>query len=137
MLRTAAAANGSRVGGRRVLAIQDTSELNFSSHRLSKNGFGTVGNGVDIGFFIHPQLVVDALTGGVIGLAWAGMLNRLEGAGTPRRKRKADEKESRRWLEGARTAGLVLAQAAEIIWSPTARAIFTRSSRAVRPMCMF
>jgi len=114
MLRTTAAATGLRVGGRHVLAIQDTSELNFSSHTLSKRGFGTVGNGVDIGFFIHPQLVVDALTGGVIGLAGASVINRLEGATKDRHKRKADEKESRRWLLGAQTAGEVLAQAAEI-----------------------
>jgi hypothetical protein len=114
MLRTTASATGARVAGRQVLVIQDTSELNFSGHALSKQGFGTVGNGVDIGFFIHPQLVVDALTGGIIGLAGASVINRLEGATTDRRKRTAEDKESRRWLSGAQTAGEVLAQAAEI-----------------------
>jgi len=49
MLRTAGAATGLKAGARHVLVIQDTSELNFSSHGLSKNGFGTVGNGVDTG----------------------------------------------------------------------------------------
>jgi hypothetical protein len=114
MLRATAGATGARVAGRQVLVIQDTSELNFSGHVLSKQGFGTVGNGVDIGFFIHPQLVVDALTGGIIGLAGASVINRLEGAKPNRHKRKADDKESRRWLQGARTAGEALAQAAEI-----------------------
>ncbi len=114
MLRTAAAATGARVGARKVLVLQDTSELNFSGHTLSKQGFGTVGNGKDIGFFIHPQLVVDALTGGIIGLAGASMINRTEGATTARRQRKADDKESRRWLLGAQTAGEVLGAAEEI-----------------------
>lgn len=114
MLSTTAAATGARVAGRKVLVIQDTSELNFSSHALSKQGFGTVGNGVDIGFFIHPQLVADALTGGIIGLAGASVINRLAGAATDRRKRKADDKASRRWLTGAQTASEVVAQAAEI-----------------------
>ena len=57
--------------GRRVLVIHDTTELNFPAHKESKRGFGTVGNGVDIGLFLHPQLVVDAVTGGVVGLGCA------------------------------------------------------------------
>ena len=114
MLRATAAATGARVADRKVLVIQDTSELNFSAHAVSKQGFGTVGNGRDIGFFIHPQLVVDALTGGIIGLAGASVVNRLQGAATDRRKRGPDEKESRRWLAGAQTAGAVLGAAAEI-----------------------
>ena len=42
------------------------------------------------------------------------MINRTEGATTARRKRKADDKESRRWLLGAQTAGEVLGAAEEI-----------------------
>lgn len=114
MLATAAAQTGGRVAGRKLLVLQDTSELNFSGHAASKQGFGTVGNGADIGFFIHPQLVVDALTGGVIGLAGASLINRTDGAATDRRKRGPDEKESRRWLAGAQTAGAVLGAAEEI-----------------------
>jgi len=114
MLATSAAATGARAKGRKLLVIQDTSELNFSGHALSKRGFGSVGNGKDIGFFIHPQLVVDALTGGVLGLAGARMINRTGGAASDRRKRQADEKESHRWLLGAQSAGAVLSAAAEI-----------------------
>lgn len=114
MLRATAAATGAPVAARKVLVLQDTSELNFSTHALSKQGFGTVGNGKDIGFFIHPQLVVCALTGGIIGLAGASVINRTGGAATDRRKRAADDKESRRWLLGAQTAGDVLGAAEEI-----------------------
>lgn len=66
MLRNAGQATGTRGGGRRVLVIQDTMELNFSTHKGGKRGFGTVGNGIDIGLFLHPQVVVDAVTGGLV-----------------------------------------------------------------------
>lgn len=114
MLTTAGQATGARVGGRRVLVIQDTTELNFSPHKASKRGFGTVGNGIDIGLFLHPQVIIDAVTGGLIGLAGASILNRTEGATTARRKRSLEDKESRRWLDGAETASAVLADALEI-----------------------
>jgi hypothetical protein len=114
MLDRAGAATGERAGGRRVLVIQDTTELNFAGHQASKRGFGTVGNGVDIGLFLHPQLVLDARNGAIIGLAGAGLHNRNQRPEQPRRARALAEKESRRWLEGAETAGRVLAGALEI-----------------------
>src|SRR5205814_10628198 len=101
ILATAGLATGLRVGGRRVLAIQDTTELNFSAHCGSKRGFGTVGNGIDLVFFLHPQVVVDAMTGGIIGLAGATLLNRTERPSKHRRSRPSEKKEARRWLEGA------------------------------------
>jgi hypothetical protein len=111
MVATAAAHTGQAAKGRHVLAIQDTSELNFSGHAQSKRGFGTVGNGSDIGLFLHPVIVADAERGGMIGLAAAMVLNRTAGARTPRRKRPIGEKESRRWLDGLVAAGEVLATA--------------------------
>ena len=56
-----------QVAGRRVLAIHDTSEINFSQHERGKAAFGRGGNGVDPAFFIHPVLVVDADSGVVLG----------------------------------------------------------------------
>ena len=44
-----------QVAGRRVLAIQDTSEINFSRHTRSKTAFGRGGNGTDAAFFVHPS----------------------------------------------------------------------------------
>ena len=41
---------GSRAARRHVLAIQDSSELNFQSHAGRVRGLGTVGNGCDLGF---------------------------------------------------------------------------------------
>ena len=91
MLARAGSATGTVVAGRRVLVIQDTTELNFSGHGASKRGFGTVGNGVDIGLFLHPQVVLDAQTGGLLGLAGASLLNRTEQPALGRRSRASGE----------------------------------------------
>jgi len=105
---------GGRVAGRHVLAIQDTTELHFTTHTASKKGFGTGGNGVDLGLLLHPVLAVDADSGGIIGLVDCAVINRTAGKVTDRRKRAAEEKESHRWLEAAITTGDVLADAAMI-----------------------
>ena len=102
---------GRRAAGRHVLAIQDTTELHFTTHTASKKGFGTGGNGVDLGLFLHPVLAVDADNGGIIGLVDCAIINRTEGKVTDRHKRAAEDKESYRWLEGAIASGDVLAQA--------------------------
>jgi hypothetical protein len=103
-----------RAGGRNVVVLADTSEHNYARHAASKRGFGTVGNGRDIGVFIHPLLALDAETGGVLGLVGAEVINRAPGKPAHRKTRDADDKESRRWLAGAETAGDVLAEAAMI-----------------------
>ena len=50
--------------GRHVLCIQDTTEMNFQSHagklKDSDPDLGPVGNNSDIGFFLHPSVVVDS-----------------------------------------------------------------------------
>lgn len=114
MLATAGRLTSQRVDGRHVLAIEDTSELHFPTHEASKRGFGTAGNGADPGLFLHPVLAVDAAHGGIIGLLDCLVLNRTEGKVANRRGRAADEKESRRWLQGAQIAGESLASAARI-----------------------
>lgn len=108
MIDTAARATGLRAVGRHVLAIQDTSEINFEAHVRSKQGFGTVGNGTDIGLFLHPLIAVDAEHGGIIGLAGAEIWNRTGGKVTDRKARALEDKESQRWLNGQKTAANVL-----------------------------
>jgi hypothetical protein len=92
-----------QVAGRRVLAIQDTSEINFSPHKRRKAAFGTGGNGVDPAFFLHPLLVVDADRGVILGLLDIQLWAR-HGPAAQTRGRTTDEKESRRWLAGAEAA---------------------------------
>ena len=113
MLETAGEHTARAAHGRHVLAIQDTTELNFSTHELRKTGFGTVGNGKNLGLFLHPLIVVEAVQGefrqgGILGLADAFILNRTQGAITPRRLRPIAGKESQRWLDGLHAAGRVL-----------------------------
>ena len=114
MLVQAGRLTGQRVAGRHVLAIQDTTELHFATHRASKRSFGLAGDGQDIGLFLHPVVVMDAEHGGLIGLAGATVINRTSGPAGARQQRAPDEKESRRWLTGAETAGEVLVAAARI-----------------------
>jgi hypothetical protein len=72
------------VGGQHVLAISDTSEINLQSHkgRLKEQGLGVVGNNKDVGFFIHPTLVLNAETGFPLGLStvqiWTRALNHAD-----------------------------------------------------------
>lgn len=65
-----------RASGRDVLVIQDTTGINYAHHAKSKRGSGKAGNGEDIGLFLHPLLVVEAETGGVLGLAGCQIMNR-------------------------------------------------------------
>lgn len=103
-----------RAGGRHVLVLQDTTEINYAHHAKSKRGFGTVGNGEDIGLFLHPLLVVEAATAGIVGLAGCTIMNRRRRPATAAVRRPLAKKESRRWLAGAVQAGRVLAGAASI-----------------------
>ena len=131
MLTTAADHTAVAARGRHVLAIQDTTELNFSGHKGSKRGFGVVGNGRDIGLFLHPVIVVDAgdgdprqvgHAGGIIGLADANIYSRKKAPPGGRKKREAERrrpraietKESGRWIGGLRAADLALQEAAMV-----------------------
>jgi hypothetical protein len=114
MIATAAAHTGRAAEDRHVLAIQDTTELNFAEHGGSKRGFGKVGNGVDIGLFVHPVVVVAADSGGILGLVEAITINRTRRATKHRRKRPVHRKESQRWLDGLDAAGRALSSARQV-----------------------
>jgi Transposase DDE domain len=105
---------GQRAAGRHILAIQDTTELNFPGHAASKRGFGRSGNDLDFGLFIHPTVAIDADGGGMIGLVGAQLINRTNPKVIARRERDVDAKESRRWLAATEEAGEVLSGAAMI-----------------------
>lgn len=55
--------------GLHVLAIQDTTELNYQAHAQRTHGLGTTGNGSDKGLFLHPMLTLNADTGACLGLS--------------------------------------------------------------------
>ena len=64
-----------------MLAIQDTTELNHPAHAGRVSGLGTVGNGRDVGLFLHPLLAVDAVDGTCLGLAHIHHWTRTSRAG--------------------------------------------------------
>jgi hypothetical protein len=108
--------------GRHVLAIMDTTDVLFPTQEANKRGFGMGSDGVHPGLFLHPVLAVDAANGGIVGLVDCIVLNRTAGrvstakTATAKRvkthkKRTADNKESRRWLQATEMAGDCLANA--------------------------
>lgn len=101
-------------GCRHVLAIQDTTELNFQRHARRTQGLGPVGNGTDQGLFLHPLLAIEADGERCLGLAWAKLWIRPGKIKTGRRQRSAAQKESQRWQEGIAAAERVLG-AAELV----------------------
>lgn len=115
MARHAGALTAQRAVGRDVVAIQDTSELVLGGRRARDQGYGIVGKGGALGgLLLHPVLAVEAGSGALLGLVTFEVWNREAGETIPRRKRETKAKESQRWVDGARQAGEVLAQAASI-----------------------
>ena len=90
MLSTASARTCSRACGRHVLAIQVTTSV-----RVDEKG---------IGLSVHPLIAVDATSGFVLGLVDAFFLDRRGGERAIRKERTFEEKDSRRWLDGAESA---------------------------------
>jgi len=73
-----------------VLAIQDTSAL-----RVDEKG---------LGLSFHPVIAVDAHAGTVLGLVDTIFLTRQGGERGKRKQKAFEDKDSRRWLDGARAA---------------------------------
>lgn len=91
-----------------VICIQDTTEINLSSHRkrIKKDDFlGTtnIKNDKGLGFLLHPSFVLDAIEGIPYGYANIKVWNRpLEFKSKHERKYASlpiEEKESYKWIE--------------------------------------
>jgi hypothetical protein len=100
--------------GRHVLAIQDTSEINYQAQSGRKHGLGTVGNGTDVGLFVHPVICVDAVTTDCLGMVDAQVWRREKKKAENYKKLPIEEKESYRWVEGGNNAKAALANAAMV-----------------------
>ena len=96
--------------GRPVLAIQDTTEINFAGRAARRTGLGPTNDAAAPGFFCHPTLLVDIEHEAVLGLARAEIWTRADDGvkSMPHRhKRAMCDKESARWCDAtAATAGL-------------------------------
>ena len=114
IVETLAARTAAQCAGRRILAVQDTTEINFAGREQKRRGFGPAGDGKTPGFFIHPVMAVDVESEAVVGLVDAAIWTRSAGRVNSRRSRAIEAKESMRWLSGCRAAASVLA-AADVI----------------------
>ena len=103
MLAAQRAATLERAHGQPVLlAVQDTTTLNLSTHRHTR-GLGPIGNNADktIGLLLHTTLLLRE-NGGALGVLDALVLARdpalfKAGAKGARNRRPAEQKESRKW----------------------------------------
>lgn len=92
---------------RHVLAISDSSEINLQSHvgRLKSEGLGVVGNNIDVGFYIHPTLIVDSENGFPLGLStiqlWSRAFDHQDKYERNYQKLPIEQKESYKWLASA------------------------------------
>ena len=107
--RTALAA-----ANRRVLAIQDTSEINFKTTPTRRRGLGEIGKGGGRGVLLHAMLALDADSDACLGLVAGEVWTRPGRITIPHAKRPLEERESRRWLSTAEQAKAALAAAAGI-----------------------
>jgi hypothetical protein len=108
------AQTSSAVADRHVLAIQDTSEINFLTTPERRRGLGEVGKGMGRGVLVHAMAAVDADNGACLGLVAGTVYTRKGRVEVPHAKRQLSDKESRRWIDTAATAKPVLAQAAVV-----------------------
>jgi len=100
--------------GRHVLAIQDTSDIKFATSEDNRRGLGRVKSGKVFGLSLHAMLGVDADSGVCLGLVAGEVWTRGPEKKADHHKRPLAQKESRRWIETARTAKEVLSGAATI-----------------------
>jgi hypothetical protein len=117
--------------GRHVLAIQDTTEINYEAQRGRKRKLGTVGNGTDVGLFVHLVLGIDADTEQCFGLLDAYVWRRCEPKAANYKCLPIEDKESYRWVRGGAQAKAVLTEAS-MITIMDVRAIFMKNGLVCR-----
>jgi hypothetical protein len=115
MIETLAARTVEACAGRRIVAVQDTTEINFAGREERRRGLGPGGDGLSAGFFLHPLLAIDRDSGAVLGLLDAQIWTRSDEYVAPDAARAIEDKESVRWLHGAAQAAARLPGAAAVV----------------------
>lgn len=108
--RTRAAAQG-----RRIVAVQDTTEVNFSGRDRRRRGLGPAGDGKSLGFFLHAVVAVDADAEDLLGVVDAHIWTRDAAPVKWRQLRRVEDKETMRWIDGMRSTQARLDGAAQRI----------------------
>ena len=126
---------GACCAGRRIIAVQDTTEINFSGRDRGRTGLGAGGNGDALGFFIHPVIAIDRDDEAVVGLVDVQIWTREDGPLAPHRSRVFAKKESYRWLIGAERSQQRLAAAESVVMvgdrEADIYALFARCPKAI------
>lgn len=108
----------SLVKGKHILAIQDTTELNYESKINRIAGIGPVGNGLNHGTYLHTMLAVDANESTCLGLTsiktWTRSEIKKKKYGNIYRKQLIEDKESYKWIEAADKSKQILSDAVKI-----------------------
>ena len=100
--------------GRHVLAIQDTSEINFTTTAERRRGLGETAKGNVHGLLLHPMLAVDADNGTCLRLLSGQIWTRKGRRTVSHDRRELSDKESQRWIATALAAKPLLAKAAMV-----------------------
>jgi hypothetical protein len=115
ILSTAACRTASACARRRIVAAQDTTEINFKGRDRARKGLGPAGDGKTPGLFCHGMVAIDADDETLLGVVHARIWTRPSERAAKRRQRSIENKESMRWLEGTAAAGNLLTEAAQLI----------------------
>ena len=110
------------VSDKHVLVLNDTTEINYQSHinflDKTDTDLGPVGKNTEIGYFLHPGLVVDTSTAMAIGYSYIHIWNRQwdKQSKTERNYKTQDikKKESYRWIDCAQKSKETLSSAQTI-----------------------
>ena len=133
IIETLGRRTGERCCGRRIIAVQDTTEINFSGRDRARCGLGPAGDGKTPGFFMHAAVAVDAEDEAVVGLLDGAIWTRPAGPRVAaRRRRGLEQKESHRWLSTAQAVAERAAGARQLIVVGDRESDFLRCLRAGR-----
>jgi len=115
IIATVARRTAKACAGRRIVAAQDTTEINFKDRDRAREGLGPAGDGKTPGFFCHAMVAIDADDETLLGVVHVDIWTRSSKKATKRRQRPIEDKESMRWLNGTSAAGDLLNGAAQLI----------------------
>ncbi len=107
--------------GKHYLVIQDTTQPNFERNRgniTTQAGLGVIGNNADLGFFLHPSLVIETQSSRCIGysnvITWSREAGAADKEARDYKQLPLEEKESYRWIQAGQQSKPVLQQAGQL-----------------------
>src|SRR4051812_1604915 len=124
LIKELAARCAKAASGKVVLAIQDTTEVNLGAHQHRLDLHSGVGRldspyAGDVGFKLHPSIVVDACSYFPLGIAdiylWDRPMKKYTKEERDYKQLPVDQKESRKWLQVSEHTKTCLQQAAAVV----------------------